>query len=189
MLCTIKGTVIDIGYRSLIIENYGLGYEVLVAEPKSFHLNHDVFLYLHHHRSEDAEYLVGLTSKDERSMFKLLLNVNGIGPKTALSILSKMNYSQLLTAVSNNDLELIESLPGINGHMASQIILDLKQHIGKYVKINSEQYKEVKEGLKQLKFKSKDIDKILPGIYIANGSTQQILTEAIRRLTNAKNFG
>ena len=66
-------------------------------------------------------------------MFKLLLNVNGIGPKTALTILSKINYSQLLTAVSNNDLELIESLPGINGHMASQILLDLKQHIGKYV--------------------------------------------------------
>ena len=189
MLCSIRGTVIEIAYRSLIVENYGLGYEVLVADPKSFHLNQDVFLFLHHHKSEDRELLVGFASKDERSMFKLLLNVNGVGPKTALAILSKISYSQLLTAVSNNDLELIESLPGINGHMASQILLDLKEHISRNVKLNSTQYKEVKDGLKKLGYKIKEIDKILPGIYIANGTTQQILTEAIRRLQNAKNFG
>ena len=186
MLSSIRGIVIEVGHRTLIIENQGLGYEVLVANPKSFSINQDVFVYLYHHKREDDEYLVGLTSKEERSAFRLLINVNGIGPKTALSILSNITYPELLTAISNNDLELIESLPGVTSHMASQIYLDLKDHISKIVKSNSTQYKEVKDALKGLKFKPKDIDKVLPGIYIANGSKEQILREALRRLQNAK---
>ena len=97
-----------------------------------------------------------------------------------------INYSELLTAISNNDLELIESIPGISSHMASQIFLDLKEHISKNVKSNVTQYKEVKEALKALGFKAREIDKILPGIYIVNGSTEQILKEALRRLQNGK---
>ena len=118
-----------------------------------------------------------------------MLNVNGIGPKTALSILSKISYSQLLTAISNNNFELIESLPGISSHMASQIFLDLKEHISRNVKSNVAQYKEVKDALKNIGFKSKEIDKVLPSIYIANGSTQEIIREALRRLQNAKVSG
>ena len=189
MLSSIRGTVIEIGYRFLIIENQGLGYEVLVSDPKSFHINQDVFLYLYHHKREDGEFLVGLTSKEDSSGFRLLLNVSGIGPKTALSILSKITYSQLLTAISNNNLELIESLPGISSHMASQIFLDLKEHIARNVKTNVAQYKEVKEALKNIGFKSKEIDKVLPGIYVASGSTQEIVREALRRLQNGKNLG
>lgn len=186
MISSIRGTVIEIGHRSLIIENHGLGYEVLVSDQKSFQLNQDVFLYLHHHKREDGEYLVGLSSKEERSGFRLLLNVNGIGPKTALSILSKLNYAQLLTAISNNNFDLIESLPGISSHMASQIFLDLREHISKNVKTNVVQYKEVKEALKTAGFKPKEIDKVLPGIYIANGTKEEVLKEALRRLQYAK---
>ena len=189
MLSSIRGRVIEVGYRSLVIENQGLGYEVLVADPKSYHLNQDVFLYLYHHIHEDSQYLVGLSSKEERSGFRLLLNVSGIGPKTALSILSKISYSQLLTAISNNNFELIESLPGISSHMASQIFLDLKEYISRNAKTNVAQYKEVKEALRSIGFKSKEIDKVLPGIYIANGSTEDIVREALRRLQNAKIVG
>ena len=189
MLCSIRGTVVEVNSRTLIVENQGLGYEILVANPKSFHINQDVFMYLYHHRHEDTEFLVGLSSKEERSAFRLLINVNGIGPKTALAVLAKLSYGELLTAISNNDFDLIESLPGISSHMASQIFLDLKEHISKNVKNNSKQYREVKEALKGLKFKPKDIDKILPGIYIANGTNDQILKEALRRLQNAKAIG
>ena len=189
MLSSIRGKVVDIGSRYLIIENQGLGYEVLVAEPKQFSCFQDVFLFLYHHISEDDEYLVGFNSKDERSAFKLLLHVNGVGPKTALGILSRISYNQLLTAISNNDLQALESLPGISSHMASQIFLDLREHISKKVRNNTSQYKDVKEALKTLKYKAKDIDKVLPGIYIANGTTEQIVAEALRRLQNVKIVG
>lgn len=186
MLSSIRGTVIEVSHRSIIIENQGLGYEVLVSDPKSYSLNQDVFLYLYHHKREDGEFLVGLSSKEERSGFRLLLNVNGIGPKTALGILSNISYSQLLTAISNNNIELLESLPGVSSHMASQIFLDLKEHIARNVKNNVAQYKEVKEGLRAIGYKCKEIDKVLPGVYIANGTTQDILREALRRLQNVQ---
>ena len=189
MLCTIRGTVIEVNSRTLIVENQGLGYEILVSNPKAFSINQDVFLYLYHHKHEDIEYFVGLSSKEERNAFRLLINVNGIGPKTALMILSKLSYGELLTAISNNDFELISSLPGISSHMASQIFLDLREHISKNAKSNGKQYKDVKEGLKKLGYKTKEIDKVLPGIYISNGTTAQIITEALRRLQNGKAFG
>jgi len=189
MLSSIRGTVIEIYSRSLIIENQGLGYEVYVSEPKTFSLNQQVFLYLYHHRHEDVEYLVGLSSKDERSAFKLLLNVNGIGPKTALQILAKTSYSELLTAISNRDIEFIESLPNVSAHMASQIYLDLKEHISRNVKTNGSLYREVKEALKTLGYKAREIDKVLPNIYIANAKKEEIISEALRRLQNVKSLG
>ena len=189
MLSSIRGQIIEIGSRFLIIENQGLGYKVLVADVSQFSINQEIFLYLYHYKREEAEYLVGLTSKEERSGFRLLLNVNWIGPKTALAILSSATYSELLTAISNNDLPFIQSLPGVSNHMASQIFLDLKEHISKNVRSNGSQYKEVKDALKALKFKASEIDKVLPGIYIANGTKEQILREALRRLQNVKIAG
>lgn len=185
MLYSIRGKITEIGGRFLVIENFGIGYEILVSDPQSFKLNDEVFLYLHHHITEDAEYLVGFSNKDERSAFRLLLHVNGIGPKSALLILSKLSYNQLLTAISNNDLKTLESIPGISTRVASQIYLDLKDYIAKNSHENFSQYKEVKEALKILKFKVKDIDRVLSSIYIANGTTEDILKEALRRLQNA----
>jgi len=189
MICSIKGTVIEVGSRTLIVENQGLGYEIIVSNPKAYSINQDVFLYLYHHKHEDIEYLVGLSSKDERSAFRLLINVNGVGPKTALAVLSKLSYGELLTAISNNDFELISSLPGISSHMASQIFLDLREHISKNVKSNTKQYRDVKEALKKMGYKPKEIDKVLPNIYISNGTTELVFKEALRRMQNAKAFG
>lgn len=189
MISSIKGTVIEVSSRTLIVENQGLGYEIIVANPKAYHINQDVFFYLYHHKHEDIEYFVGLSSKDERSAFRLLINVNGVGPKTALAVLSKLSYGELLTAISNNDFELIASLPGISSHMASQIFLDLREHISKNVKGNTKQYKDVKEGLKRLGYKPKEIDKVLPNIYISNATPELIIKEALRRLQNVQAVG
>lgn len=188
MLYSIRGKVIEKGNNFLVIENSGIGYDILVSNPDSFVLEDEIFLYLYHHIKEDSEYLVGFSTKDEMNAFKLLLHVNGIGPKTATAILSKISCNQLLTAISNNDLEILRSVPGISERVSQQIYLDLKDYISKSSRENVVQYKEVKEALKSLKFKVKDIDKVLPNIYIANGTTEDIIKEALRRLQNAKNI-
>ena len=73
--------------------------------------------------------------------------------------------------------------------MASQIFLDLREHISKNVKSNTKQYKDVKEGLKRLGYKPKEIDKVLPNIYISNATPDLVIKEALRRLQNGKAFG
>lgn len=190
MYYSIRGKVTALETKFLVVEtSSGIGYEILVAKPESFLVGEDVFLYLHHEIKEDDEYLAGFRDLQEKDAFKLLLHVNGVGPKSALSILAKTDYNSLMCAISNNDTEFIESIPGISSRVASQIILDMKDFIAKSNRENIAQYKEVKEALKALKFKVKEIDKVLPTIYISNGTTQDIIKEALRRLDYAKNLG
>lgn len=183
MLYSIKGKVTDFDKKYVIIEANNIGYEIMVSDIRDFKLGDDVFLYLYHVIKQDDEYLVGFKDLDQKNAFKLLLNVQGIGPKSAMSILANVTLDELLTAISNNNLEFIESIPGISDRTASQILLDLKQYIAKSNKENNELYKEIKSILKGFNYKVKDIDRVLPKIYIPNGSREQIVKEALRRLS------
>ena len=189
MLYSIKGKVIFIDKRFVVVETAGIGYEILVSKPENYVLGEDVFLYLHHHLKEDNEYLAGFKDQNEQSAFNLLLNVNGIGPKSALTILSNCTYNELLFAISNQDADFIKNIPGIGERAANQILLDLKGYIAKSNKENTKQYSEAKQALKALKWKAKDIDRVLSQIYMPNATTQDIILEASRRLHYGENYG
>lgn len=182
MLYSIKGNVVDKINKNIVVSTTDFDYEVMVANPDDFELQEKIYLYLYHVIREDANYLVGFKSKDEKDAFKLLLNVQGIGPKSAITILGNVNYPDLLVAISNNDLDFVKSIPGVSERVANQILLDLSNFIVRQSHENSELYKEVKDALKALKFKVKDIDKVLPHIYIPNASRDTLLKEALRRL-------
>lgn len=188
MLCTIKGKITRIEKNSIVVETCGLGFEVFVSKPKSYSLNEEVSLDLYHHKREDNEFLVGFNDKNEKEAFKYLIRVNGLGPKGAITILSKMTYGQLLNAISENNARLIETTSGISPRIAMQIVIDLKDYLRKQIREHSDLYSEVRDALKKLKFKVKEIDKILPLIYSETMSKEDILREALRRLQNVKNI-
>ena len=189
MLFSIRGKVIQIEQKFLVVEANSIGYEILVSNSEKYKLNEEVFLYLHHEIKEDNEYLVGFNDLPEKNAFNLLLHVSGIGPKSALTILSKVNPDELLTAISNDDFEFINSIPGISARIASQMLLDLKDYITKSNRENFSRFKDIKSILKSFKFKSKEIDDVLLNIYIPNATDQDILKEALKRLGYGKNFG
>ena len=189
MLYSIKGKVSFIDRRFIVVDAGGIGYEILVANPESFTIGEETFLYLHHQIKEDDEFLSGFRTQDEKEAFKLLLHVNGVGPKSALTILSNVRYDDLLVAISNNDIDFITNIPGIGPRAANQIILDLQGYIAKSNKENVKQYSEVKAALKALKFKVKDIDRVLPQIYIPNCTNEDIIKEALKRLHYAETLG
>lgn len=182
MLYSIKGKVVDINNKILIISTTDFDYEVWVANPDEFVIQEQVYLYLYHVIREDANYLIGFKSKEQKDAFKLLLNVQGIGPKSAITILGNVTYNDLLVAISNNDLDFIKSIPGISERVASQILLDLSNYIIRQNHENASLYKEVKDVLKALKFKVKDIDRVLPRIYLPNATRDELIKEALRRL-------
>ena len=184
MFYSIKGTIAKIENKFLVIENNGIGYEVFVSKPSSYQEGSDVKLLIYHHIKEDAEFLVGFEDLREKEAFKLLLHVNGIGPKGALTILGSMEINQLLLAISENDISLIESISGVSNKIASQIVLDLKCYISKFNVENNIYYFEVREALKKLQFKVKEIDSVLPYVYTKNGTKEEMLKEALRRLNN-----
>lgn len=130
MIAFISGTVVDKDLESVVIDNHGIGYQVYCAKSHEMSLNEPTVLYTYQHVREDAIILFGFSNKQELALFKRIISVKGVGPKTGLGILGKAPANRLIEAVENEDIAFLRTLPGVGPKMASQIVLDLK---GKFV--------------------------------------------------------
>ncbi len=162
MIYSLLGKITEIKEKFVVIEVNGIGYEVFVSRISDFTLDRECKIYTHEVLTQDDHYLVGFLTKLEKEAFSSLIEVKGIGPKTAISALSKTNPNDLFLAISGNDVGYLKKLPGIGPKAASQIILDLK---GKLIDNAKEKapnaYVEVRGALTSLGFKSKEIDSII----------------------------
>ena len=131
MIAFIKGTAADASDGCLIIENNGIGYRILVPARLSDRVRRgdDVMVYTHLGVREDALTLYGFATRDDLSLFRLLLGVSGIGPKGALSVLSVMSAEDLRFAVLAEDLRTLSKIPGIGRKTAQKLVLELKDKI------------------------------------------------------------
>jgi len=89
----------------------------------------DIKLYTHLHLREDNATIYGFASTEELELFKTLINVSGLGPKLALSMLSAMDIEQLTMAIATGNAELLTGIPGIGKKMANRLVLELKDKI------------------------------------------------------------
>lgn len=183
MIYSLKGRIVEIGLDKVAIDLGSIAYEVFISRPSDFKLDEETVLYTHEVMTQDDHYLCGFVSKLEKDAFASLIQVKGIGPKTALSALSKTNPEDLFQAISANNVAYLKKLPGIGPKAAAQIILDLKGHlVSTGAKGNPEIYDEVKGALKSLGFKIKDIDDALASINTPDLSNEELLREALRKL-------
>ncbi len=132
MIAYINGTIEYIGEKKIIIENNGIGYEILVPDSVTGRIgstgkNMKIYTYLH--VREDIMQLFGFLSRDELEIFKLLITVSGIGPKGGLSILSAMSADDIRFAVLAGDAKAISKAPGIGNKTAGKLILELKDKL------------------------------------------------------------
>ncbi|MCQ2752884.1 MAG: Holliday junction branch migration protein RuvA [Bacilli bacterium] len=181
MYYSLKGKITQITTTSIVIDVHDVSYEVMVAHPNSFNLNEETTVYTHYVIREDEQYLVGFKSLDEKKAFMSLINVKGIGPKTALNALSGTSTEELFNAIAANNITFLKKLPGIGTKAASQIILDLKGSLTS-AKADIHQYEQVRTALKGLGFKVKEIEDALAQVNIPNGTNEMILKEALRKL-------
>ena len=129
MIHFIKGQLDTVAEQQIVVENRGIGYEILVPASviqKLPRIGNEVKIYTYMHVREDAMQLYGFMTKDEREMFQLLITVNGIGPKGALGILSVMTSDELRFAILADDAKAIAKAPGIGAKTAGKLILELK---------------------------------------------------------------
>lgn len=132
MISYIKGELSDISDDNIVLETFGIGYEIRV--PLSVlnmlpGIGNDVKIYTYQYVREDTLDLYGFLTKDDLSVFKLLITVNGIGPKAALGVLSTLTSDDLRFAVLSNDVKSICKAPGIGTKTASKLILELKDKL------------------------------------------------------------
>ncbi|MCQ2794605.1 MAG: Holliday junction branch migration protein RuvA [Bacilli bacterium] len=181
MYFSLTGKITHILDGKVVINVNNVSYEVLVAHDQDFSLNEETTIYTHFAIREDEQYLVGFKSLDEKKAFLSLINVKGIGPKTAINALSATTANELFTAISANNITFLKKLPGIGAKAASQIILDLKGQLTSS-KADIHQYEQVRTALKSLGFKVKEIEDALAKVSIPNGTNEEILKEALRKL-------
>lgn len=161
-----------------------IAYELLVAHPESFPLGSEKRVYVYEVYGEDEHYLVGFPTTLEKEAFLSLIAVKGIGPKTALGALSATSPEDLFKAIAASNVPFLKKLPGIGPKAAAQIILDLKGKLaeGSPSKQGEKRYEEVASALKELGFKTKDIDAALSSINDPSLTDQELLREALRTL-------
>jgi Holliday junction DNA helicase RuvA len=147
----LKGKILDKQIESnhalLLVEVNGVGYEVLVslsfAQKKL--VQDPVELFIHTHFREDALELFGFSSSWEKTVFRSLMTVSGIGAKTALNILSNVSPNDLLVAIIKQDTKFLTSLNGIGKKTAERIVLELKDKAHKLMQENSFEIKTIEE--------------------------------------------
>lgn len=129
----IKGTLEDSTPTEAVIENNGIGYSLQISLQTYTAIQgcKDVRLYIYHHLREDTELFFGFYSKEERSLFLLLIGVNGIGPNTARMMLSSLSCQELTNAILTGDVNKIKGVKGIGLKTAQRVIIDLKERVGK----------------------------------------------------------
>lgn len=133
MYAFIEGLIEDKRDNLIVISNQGVGYEILVSANTVSNLpaiGEVAKIYTYLHVREDAFMLFGFSDLQEKNMFLELINVSGIGAKTAIGILSSISLNELITAIITGDAALLGKTKGIGKKTAERIVLELKGKFG-----------------------------------------------------------
>ncbi|SEI40834.1 Holliday junction DNA helicase subunit RuvA [Lachnospiraceae bacterium A10] len=132
MFAYIKGVVEEIAQDSIVLDHDGIGYFIYVPTTVLSQLpgkGVEVKIHTYFQVKEDGFSLFGFLSKEELELFKLLISVNGIGPKAGISILSVLSAEDLRFAIASEDDKAIAQAPGVGKKTAQRVIIDLKDKI------------------------------------------------------------
>ncbi|MFE5320128.1 Holliday junction branch migration protein RuvA [Paenibacillus sp. NPDC056579] len=132
MIDYLRGSIVHRETEYVVMDVRGVGYRVFCANPFSVQIKEDeeTTLYIHYHVREDAHLLFGFTTREEQSLFRLLLEVNGIGPKVAIGVLAGGKPEVIAASIQQENISFLTKLPGIGRKTAQRMILDLKDKLG-----------------------------------------------------------
>ncbi len=199
MISYVKGKLADISEGSIVIDVSGIGWQVFVPGQVLDHLpalGETVKIHTWLQVREDAMTLFGFLTKDDLQIFKLLIGVNGIGPKNALAILSVMTTDDLRFAVLGDDAKAIARTPGVGTKTAQRLILELKDKVSledafeqKLVNVQEAQADasgvkaEAVMALTALGYSSSEALKTLSGIEITEDmDVETVLKQALKKM-------
>jgi Holliday junction DNA helicase RuvA len=129
----VKGILAEKTVAMAVVETAGVGYELAIPLSTFEGLGAEgspVKLFTHHYVREDAEKLYGFSSKAEREIFRQLIAISNIGPKTAMNVLSGMSPQDLVSCVNIGDATRLRRIPGVGDKTASRLIVELKGKLG-----------------------------------------------------------
>jgi len=168
MIASLSGTIKNVLGNQIILEVNGVGYLVGVGDKLISKLvnEQEIKLYTYQAVSENDISLFGFDNFEEVKLFKMLISVSGVGPKTGAQILSKTESNLVIKAIANADLKFFEGIKGIGKKTAQRIIIDLKSKVGgiKELDLGEEEINREDDlylSLKQLGFDKREIEKVM----------------------------
>lgn len=168
MISSLKGKINRIWNNEVEIEVNGIGYAVWMGK-KSFKEGDEVKIQIYMAVSENEIRLFGFENYEDLDLFKMLITVSGVGPKTAAGILSEKQGIEIMKAIGDADVDFFKKIKGIGLKTAQRIIVDLKSKIGGLGELNLKETLPLLEddvvlSLRQLGFERKEIEEVIKRI-------------------------
>jgi Holliday junction DNA helicase RuvA len=192
MIGSLRGTLTSKQAPLIIIECHGVGYEV--ETPMSTFLElpsigDDLFLHTHLLVREDAQTLYGFNTEDERSLFRTLLRISGVGAKMGLAILSTMSVGDFQRCVEYEDAATLVKIPGVGKKTAERLIIEMRDKIDKStiepgattVRADSSPRSEAVDALMALGYKAGEVNKLISSMDVDGQTAEDIIRQALRQ--------
>ncbi|MDB9913749.1 Holliday junction branch migration protein RuvA [Flavobacteriaceae bacterium] len=193
MITHLKGKLIEKNPTNIVVDCNGVGYSVNISLHTFSQLpsGENVKLFIHLQVREDSHTLFGFSSKVEREVFRLLISVSGIGASIARTMLSTLSPEQVMEAITQNNIAVIQSVKGIGAKTAQRVVLDLKDKIIKIYGLDevslvssNTNRNEALSALETLGFARKQVEKVCDDIINKNpnASVETIIKQALKNL-------
>ncbi len=131
MIAYLKGKIINKGQGYIILDVKDVGYQVFINPTMytALEIGQEIEFYIHHHIREDAMDLYGFNTPEDLEMFKLLLSISGIGPKSALGVLAVSSVNEIRETIAQGDSSLLTKVSGIGKKTAERVVLELREKV------------------------------------------------------------
>lgn len=190
MIGSLRGLLIDKQPPTILLECNGVGYEV--ETPMSTFLElpgngKEVRLHTHLLVREDAQVLYGFATAAEKTLFRLLIKVSGVGAKMALAVLSSMSVGDFERCIEYEDSAALVKVPGIGKKTAERLIVEMRDRISAAPRLVSSQpvpagaRSEAVDALIALGYKPKEVSRLIDKLDVDNMSAEEIIRSALRQ--------
>ncbi len=192
MISRLTGTLVEKQPPLLLIDVNGVGYEIAASMNTFYHLpdtGSSVTLHTHLTIREDAHTLYGFHNTQERSLFRALIKVNGVGPKLALSILSGIEPSAFVQCIHNNDASTLVRIPGVGKKTAERLIIETRDNIKKWqiplttdsvISSSNQTVDDAISALLTLGYKQKEAEKAVNAALETDISSESLIKKALQ---------
>jgi Holliday junction DNA helicase RuvA len=191
MISKITGRIDELKPTEVILDVHGIGYglSIPLSTYEKIQTCGDVTLYVHTIHREDQLRLIGFYTEEEKNIFSILINISGIGPAMALSILSGITIGRLIQAVQTENSSLLTKIPGIGKAKAEKLVFELKRKVKKLTQLaghsgESTTRDDAVEALVSLGFDESRSSRAVDSIIAQNpeSSIEHIIKESLKSL-------
>lgn len=193
MIGRLSGTLLEKAPPQVLVDVHGVGYELEAPMSTIFALPPEgqaVVLHTHMVVREDAQLLYGFASYEERTMFRELLRINGIGAKMALAVLSTLSTSELLAVIEAGDDDRLTRVPGIGKKTAQRVLLEMHGRLSRFDQLNpsgaagaggaSQDRAEAQDALQALGYSAAEARKLVAKVDASVSGAQDVIRLALQ---------